>query len=216
MSQKAMGFGVLAALVALSVGACANGIIADEDAGKPRPDAGKVNDGSTTTLKDSSTTPPKDSSTPIQDGSTCSYTVCGSLCVDTSIDDNNCGSCGHACTGGSSCTNSTCQCSGTMTLCTSGCTDTMTDNNNCGTCGKVCGSGTSCSGGTCQSTSTAPPQGNCSHDLCTANLGYLTMGCDSAGCVTNVCSSDSYCCDTDWDSLCVSEVATYCPPYSCP
>ncbi len=213
MSQKAIGFGVMAAFVALSVGACANGLIATEDGGKPRPDAGKVNDGSTTI--------PKDSSTPIQDGTTCSYTVCGNLCVDTSMDDSNCGSCGHACSGGTTCSNSTCQCSGGMTLCTSGCTDTNSDNANCGSCGNACTGTSTCSNGTCSTTTTtsAPPQGSCAHDLCTASVGALNPGCDPNGCVTNVCNNDSFCCDTingDWDSLCVSEVATYCPPYSCP
>ena len=103
------------------------------------------------------------------------------------------------------------------TLCTDGCYDLMTDMNNCGTCGKACTGGTTCTNGSCQAqTNGAPPKGTCAHDLCTADVGALTPGCDPTGCVTNVCNADSYCCDTDWDSLCTGEVVDYCPPYMCP
>jgi len=222
MRQKAIGFVVMAMAIAGAAGACATGGSATDthpsrDGSAPHTDSGTGNDGSTTP-KDSGTTP-KDSSTPIQDGSTCNLTVCGSLCVDTTMDDSNCGQCGHACSGGSSCSNSTCQCSGGMTLCSGVCVDTMTDNSNCGSCGAPCTGGSTCTSGTCQTqtTSSAPPQGTCAHDLCDGTTGlYLDVGCDPSSCVTNVCSTDSYCCDTDWDSLCVSEVAQYCPPYSCP
>jgi hypothetical protein len=211
MLKRFLGFVVISS----SFVACANGILAPErDGGPVHLDAATGNDGSTT-IKDSST--PKDSSTTIQDGSSCSFTVCGNLCVDTSQDDNNCGQCNNPCPGGSTCTNSQCACSGGMTLCTGTCVDTTSDMNNCGTCGKVCTGGTTCMNSTCQaSTSGTPPQGNCSHDLCTSFLGALNPGCDPKGCVTSVCTSDSFCCDTEWDDICVSEVATYCPPYSCP
>jgi len=218
MRQKAIGFAVFSVGLALSMGACATGRIADEGDSGPRRDSGTdsskpVNDGSTT--QDTGTTQ-KDSSTPIQDGSSCMYTVCGNLCVDTSIDDNNCGQCNKVCSGGSSCTNSTCQCSGGMTLCSNVCVDTMTDNSNCGTCGHACATNTTCMSGTCQSTSTAPPQGSCSHSLCDLNDDTaLIQGCDTTGCVISVCNSDSYCCDYYWDSYCVSEVAMYCSPYTC-
>ena len=212
MLQRFLGFVVISGVLA----ACANGILAPErDGGAVHQDAGKGNDGSTTP-KDSGTTP-KDSSTPIQDGSTCNFTVCGNLCVDTTQDDQNCGQCNNPCPSGSSCTNSTCQCSGGMTLCTNGCYDLTSDSNNCGKCGNVCTGGATCMNSVCQAqTSGTPPQGNCTHDLCTAFLGALNPGCDPKGCVTSVCNSDSFCCDTEWDDICVSEVATYCSPYSCP
>jgi hypothetical protein len=215
MSQKVIGFGMMAALVAAFAGACATGTVGDTRDGGIRNDAGSSKDGSTT-LKDSSPPPPKDSSTPIQDGTTCNFTVCGNLCVDTTQDDSNCGQCNNVCPTGSSCTNSQCACTGGTTLCSTSCVDTMTDNNNCGSCNHVCATSTTCTSGTCQAQTSSPPQGTCAHDLCTASSGPLAMGCDPTGCVTNVCTNDSYCCDTDWDSLCTSEVATYCPPYSCP
>lgn len=211
MQKNAIGF----AIIALFAGACATGVAAtDRDGGIVRPDAGKGNDGSTTPPKDSGA---KDTSAPIQDGSTCNFTVCGTLCIDTTGDDNNCGQCGNACQGGSTCANSQCACSGGMTLCNSVCTDTMSDNSNCGACNNPCGTTETCMSGTCQSQGGGgPPQGTCAHDLCTADIGALTQGCDPSGCVDNVCLNDSFCCDTEWDSACVSEVATYCSPYTCP
>jgi hypothetical protein len=215
MSQKVIGFAVMAALVAASVGACATGTVGDTRDSGIRNDSGSSKDGSTTP-KDSST-PPKDSSTPIQDGTTCSFTICGNLCVDTTQDDSNCGQCNNACPTGATCTSSQCVCTGGMTLCSASCVDTTSDNNNCGTCNHVCASNTTCMSSTCQAqASGTPPQGNCVHDLCTPDIGALTMGCDPKGCVTSVCSNDSYCCDTEWDSICTGEVATYCPPYTCP
>ena len=195
--------------------ACATGEVAPErDGGAVHADAGKGNDGSTP-VKDSST-PQKDSSTPIQDGSTCNLTVCGTLCVDTSQDDQNCGQCNNPCPTGASCTSSTCQCSGGMTLCTNACYDLTTDMNNCGQCGKACTGNTTCMNGSCQAqTGGAPPQGTCAHDLC-ADSTALTPGCDPTGCVASVCNVDSFCCQLDWDSICDSEVTQYCSPYACP
>ena len=228
MHQKAFGFAVMAVTIAGAAGACATGGAATDthpgrDSGPVHADSGTGNDGSTTP-KDSGTTPKdsgtttKDSSTPIVDGSTCGFTVCGSLCVDTSSDDNNCGQCNNPCSGGSTCTNSTCQCSGGMTLCSSVCVDTMTDNSNCGGCNIPCTGGSTCTNGTCQApASGTPPQGNCSHSLCDLNDDTaLIPSCDPAGCVDAVCNGDSWCCTDFWDSICVGEVAQYCAPYSCP
>jgi hypothetical protein len=49
--------------------------------------------------------------------------------------------------------------------------------------------------------------GSCDHDTCTMG-GALSEGCDS--CAQSVCAADSYCCQTQWDQTCVSEVAKYC------
>ena len=49
--------------------------------------------------------------------------------------------------------------------------------------------------------------------LATSVFGFVSLGTKA------VCNIDSFCCDSslgDWASLCVGEVATYCPPYSCP
>jgi hypothetical protein len=66
-----------------------------------------------------------------------------------------------------------------------------------GTCG-VCGAG-------------CPGDGNC----CSANG---TPGCDNVGCCVQVCASDPYCCDTEWDETCALAAQGMCPPCSsgCP
>jgi hypothetical protein len=52
----------------------------------------------------------------------------------------------------------------------------------------------------------------CAHAICTAG-GALTGSCDP--CATQVCGQDPYCCNTAWDSICVSEVTSICGD-SCP
>jgi hypothetical protein len=47
----------------------------------------------------------------------------------------------------------------------------------------------------------------CTHDLCTAG-GTLVSGCDA--CATSICTSDPFCCNTQWDSICVGEVSSVC------
>jgi hypothetical protein len=49
--------------------------------------------------------------------------------------------------------------------------------------------------------------GSCSHDICSSG-GPLNASCDS--CSETVCDIDPYCCDTEWDSLCVGEAEYYC------
>jgi len=210
MLQRFLGFAVISSVLV----ACANGILAgDPEGGTTQKDSGKGHDGSTTL--DSGTV--KDSSTTIQDGTTCNFTVCGSLCVDTTQDDLNCGQCNNACATGSSCTNSKCVCSNSSeTLCTNGCYDLMTDSNNCGKCGTMCTTTQTCMNGACQAqASGVPPQGTCSHSLCD-DSSALSPGCDPSGCVSAVCTQDSYCCTDFWDSICDGEVADYCSPYMCP
>jgi hypothetical protein len=43
--------------------------------------------------------------------------------------------------------------------------------------------------------------------MCTQG-GALDPSCDP--CVDTICSVDPFCCDTEWDSLCVEEVASEC------
>jgi VHL beta domain/Stigma-specific protein, Stig1 len=81
---------------------------------------------------------------------------CGSSCVDTKIDSENCGSCGNKCGKGDVCSNGSCgsTCSAEQALCTGNggapyCADTKTDNANCGACGNACGQGLACTDGKC-------------------------------------------------------------------
>lgn len=48
---------------------------------------------------------------------------------------------------------------------------------------------------------------DCSHGIC-SNGGALNNKCDP--CVTAICKVDPYCCDTNWDGICVGEVGTIC------
>jgi subtilisin-like proprotein convertase family protein len=52
-----------------------------------------------------------------------------------------------------------------------------------------------------------PPPPTCAHSECTTGV-KLTSGCDA--CVTSICASDSFCCATRWDSVCVGEVSSIC------
>jgi hypothetical protein len=55
------------------------------------------------------------------------------------------------------------------------------------------------------------PGSGCSHDICTAGEA-LVSGCDATGldCVTAVCASDPFCCNTVWDDLCRHAVGDFC------
>ncbi|KAI8812976.1 putative extracellular elastinolytic metallo proteinase precursor [Cladochytrium replicatum] len=54
---------------------------------------------------------------------------------------------------------------------------------------------------------TGSPVDTCSHSVCKTGAA-LTEDCNA--CAAAVCAEDSYCCTVSWDSLCVSEVSTYC------
>ena len=54
--------------------------------------------------------------------------------------------------------------------------------------------------------------GSCSHDKCVTG-GPLLSSCNS--CVSQICTADPYCCNTSWDSICVSEVRTVCNSLVC-
>jgi hypothetical protein len=138
-------------------------------------------------------------------------TCCTSSCTDTTSDNANCGTCGAACTTGQTCTTSHC-CTTGDSWCTSACVNTNTNATNCGKCGNAC-TGGYCDGGACCD---KPTTGTCIHNPCVASTTKpLKTGCDTSGCVTKVCAADSYCCTNIWDTICVSEIATYCSPYSC-
>jgi hypothetical protein len=52
----------------------------------------------------------------------------------------------------------------------------------------------------------------CSHSTCTTGAA-LTEGCSPV--VTRICAVDPYCCDVEWDRLCVDEVATVAQDLEC-
>jgi hypothetical protein len=64
-------------------------------------------------------------------------------------------------------------------------------------CGETCTGGGGGGGGTT----------TCSHAICSTGT-KLTSTCDS--CATKICGSDPYCCNTQWDNVCVGEVGSIC------
>ncbi|HET9626144.1 MAG TPA: S8 family serine peptidase [Kofleriaceae bacterium] len=73
--------------------------------------------------------------------------------------------------------------------------------------GAVFGKNTTCTGGTGN-----PPA--CSHPLCSTGAALPSSGgCTSGGnttCEASICSADSFCCTSSWDSVCVGEVKSVC------
>ena len=106
---------------------------------------------------------------------------CGDTCVATQTDNNNCGSCGSACSGGNVCVAGGCTCPVGQGVCNGICTAVASDPNNCGVCGLTCGAGQACNQGVCQDCS----QGGCRTALIAGCIaapgGYLQRIQDSPG-----------------------------------
>jgi hypothetical protein len=86
--------------------------------------------------------------------------------------------------------------------CSPNCAGKTCGDDGCGGICGACGSGTTCSpGGTCTG------GGSCGHPICSTG-GKLTASCDP--CAQQVCAADSFCCNNQWDSICVGEVASVC------
>jgi hypothetical protein len=140
-------------------------------------------------------------------GATCTL-VCGAFakctpssgapyCANTTTDNGNCGTCGHACSAGEVCMGGSCGIScGALTTCTptgapAYCANTMTDNADCGSCGHACGSGQACSSGSCALTCGALTE--CSP--ATGNPYCANTMTDGANCGTcgHVCGAGETC-----------------------
>jgi len=117
-------------------------------------------------------------------------TNCSGTCVDTSTDEANCGSCGHACQTGETCENGTCnegdQCGTGETRCGDDCVDTSTDEANCGGCDNACESGKTCQGGHCVGCGT----GKHECDGACVDLNGDEANCGECG---NACDADETC-----------------------
>ncbi len=73
-------------------------------------------------------------------------------------------------------------------------------------CGETCGGGSSSSSSS-SSSSTSSGGGTCTHSICSTGV-KLKPTCNS--CAEEICAKDSYCCNTKWDNVCVSEVGSVC------
>jgi hypothetical protein len=60
------------------------------------------------------------------------------------------------------------------------------------------------------------PTNRCAHDICEEGPA-LDATCDypDPTCVADICAVDAFCCNTQWDNVCVGEVASICG-LSCP
>ena len=77
--------------------------------------------------------------------------ACGSDCIDTLTDVDNCGACGTSCTASQTCQQGTClaRCSWGTSSCFDGCHDLSYDSRNCGVCGNMCPVGLICNQSVC-------------------------------------------------------------------
>jgi hypothetical protein len=140
--------------------------------------------------------------------SLCPGTCCNGVCVDTSIDVRNCGSCGTQCETGTVCADSRCGCLPTGTACGSGqsccgnagCKSLMSDINNCGACGKACGTGSTCAGGVCKCGTVVCTAGQvCCNGACagsctgTPDMAAAACVCPGGCPLSNICVGPSCC-----------------------
>ncbi len=85
-------------------------------------------------------------------------TMCNGTCTDTSVDSQNCGTCGNVCPIDSTCIDGVCSspCLPGQTNCNGNCVDITSNPQNCGKCGNVCPADAVCISGVC---STYPSAG---------------------------------------------------------
>jgi len=127
-------------------------------------------------------------------------TRCGGACVDLQNDAANCGGCGIACGGGTSCMRGMCLCPASLpTACGGRCVDSRTDPTNCGACGTTCAAGQRCEASRCTSTTTGMCPSSCG---ASAECGACRTPSDPAGstycCLSGLCIySSTPTCSTD-------------------
>jgi hypothetical protein len=118
-------------------------------------------------------------------------TECDGDCVDTRVDDQNCGACHNSCTTDQRCQNGACVvwCPAGQTNCSGICVNTHNDPANCNGCGMACPAGQLCSDGNCGCPAGQTPCGgacvNTQNDL--NNCGGCNRPCASG----TVCSGGS-------------------------
>jgi len=118
---------------------------------------------------------------------TCQQTTCGSACVNTASDPQNCGGCGKACGAGQTCQAGSCQCQGGSLTCTSGCI--TPDAQNCAGCNMPCQPGEVCNAGVC-GTMCMPGTTMCGAGSCVNVMGTDPLNCGGCG---TTCPSGATC-----------------------
>jgi hypothetical protein len=121
----------------------------------------------------------------------------GGSCVNLQADNNNCGSCGHACGAGESCLAASCQsgpaCPNGLLACPnatggSTCVAYLIDPSNCGGCNKSCGENGICTQGACACPGLYTQCGTTAAPSCAA-LQFDTANCGSCGLACVACST---------------------------
>lgn len=148
------------------------------------------------------------------DGSLCGNGTCdgGEACETCPTDCGACADCGDGICNSKyeSCTDCEADCGECVGFCGDGicedgesCTGCPGD---CGVCPSVCGNGACEFDETCSTCEADCGECNDAGDCCFANG---SPGCSDPAVEGCVCSYDSYCCSTSWDSLCADEVEDY-------
>ena len=169
--------GLLALGLASGALACANGLLAEEDAGVD----GSIADasGGDAQPKDAGG---KDAIVPGDAGCPGTTKLCGAICVDVQNDPEHCGTCQNVCPapdgGVATCAAGVCDFScgdGGLSKCGAACVDEKSDPLNCGACGASCDGGACCSS---QCTDTTTDDLNC---------GACGKACDAGTCLSSTC-----------------------------
>ena len=176
---------------------------------------------------DSGTLPDATTDTGGGGGDSSSNTDGPSCDADTMTNLFNCGSCGHKCGSGQTCSCGMCQdfCTGGKTACCGSCVDTTTDINNCGQCGNQClppaggmGGIPHCVASTC--TFTCPDAGPEGGTILTCGADAGMPGCYDPTSSTGACGGcgkacsgaqscvDSMCCATG-DGVCGGQCTAF-------
>ncbi len=135
-------------------------------------------------------------------------TCCGEFCVNTDVDDDNCGSCGTKCQKTEICQKGHCvdlenpkTCEdgcGDGACCNDTCVDLTSDNENCGSCGNSCGEGLFCRNSSCQ------PACLCDEGMLCNNEGSCVPKCGEKACKANEICCDDECVAPDTAEHCGS------------
>ena len=166
---------------------------------------------SSSSSSSSSSTSTSSSSGTTSSSSTSSSTSSTSTSSSSSTSSSGGGTCSHPiCDTGSKLTTSCDPCAAKIcasdTFCCSSSWDSVCLGEVASICGETCGGGGTSSSSSSSSTSSSSG-GTCTHPVCDAGA-KLKSTCNT--CAEDICSQDSYCCTTKWDSVCVSEVGSIC------